>query len=52
MEERGRRAPPGRVAPGQGQEDFECVPAKEKRAAPEKLDRGRRAGRGLPILNP
>ncbi|MGA9141697.1 MAG: hypothetical protein WBZ29_15840 [Methanocella sp.] len=41
-----------RVAPGQSMETFECVPAKEKKAVPEKLDRHRRAGRGLPPLNP
>lgn len=41
-----------RVAPGQDLETFECVPAKDKKAALEKIDRNRRVGRGLPILNP
>jgi hypothetical protein len=41
-----------RVAPGQDLETFECVPVKEKKAVPDKLDRNLKVGRGLPILNP
>jgi len=41
-----------RVAPGQDLVTFECVPAKDKKAVPEKLDMRRRVGRGLPPLNP
>lgn len=52
MEERGRRAPAERGAPGQGPEYFECVPAKATKADSDEPGRGRRTGRGLPILNP